>query len=166
MNKVTSICDKDGLLFLGGYSYATQAEVKSIVATVKCERSGDKKVQKDTFNGKINVHNSQLSSDSFNIGHFKKNEYYALGIQVQDSRGYWSDPVPVLDSEDGDCLNVMTMTAKGLDNSDQIYLPYFYSNVNLSDFGDDVIAVRPVIAYMDDSQAEPVSRHGDTNHLL
>ncbi len=154
MNKVTSICDKDGLLFLGGYSFASQSKVKNIVASVSCERSIAKKVYKDTFNGKLNVHTSQLSSDSFTIGHFKKNEYYALGIQVQDSRGYWSDPVPVLDSEDGSCLNVMTMTAKNQTNSDQIYLPYFYSNVKLSDFGDDVIAVRPVIAYMDDSQKQ------------
>ena len=154
MNKVTSICDKDGLLFLGGYAYATQAEVKSVVASVNIERSAQKKVTKDTFNGKRNTHSSQLSSDSFTIGHFKKNEYYALGIQVQDSRGYWSDPVPVLNSEDGDCLNVMTMTAKGQKNSNDIYLPYFYSNIKLSDFGDDVIAVRPVVAYMDDSQKQ------------
>lgn len=154
MNKVTSICDKDGLLFIGGYSFAKGADVKSIIASVSCERSSKKQVSKDSFNGKSNTHSSQLSSDSFNIGHFKKNEYYALGVQGQDSRGYWGDPVPVISSEDGDCLNVMTMTPKGLSNSNKIYLPYFFANIKPSDLGDDIIAVRPVIAYMDDSQKQ------------
>ena len=158
MTRVASICEKDGLLFIGGYAYDTPTLPDSITLPEGVDASdsqaemvyGDKKTfSLDSFNGRQNSHVSQLDKDSYVIGHFKKGESYALGVQVQDKRGYWSDPVPVVTGQ-GSYLHTMYKAPKTEDG--KVMLPSFMKEIDVTAFGDGVIAVRPVVAYMEDSQ--------------
>ena len=146
-----AICQKDGLLFIGGLTYSGASRVKEVKADVSVVRTSRKRLDVDEFNGKMATHASQLSLDSFAIGHFKSHEKYALGIQVMDEYGHWGDPIPVNGSA-GDCLHEMTEAPKTMPGDSHIWLPSFKAVIDAAELGDGVKAVRPVVAYLDDTQ--------------
>lgn len=158
---IRTISEKDGLMFLGGMSYdADELNQEGI----DCENvevawnSTTRTFKTDAFNGNRNAHKSQLLFDSFRIGHFKHSEYYALGVQLMDAYGHWSDPVPVHrnvsdDDKDKDVPSFFhLMSGYPKTYSGHCELPYFKSLINVNKhFGSGVVAVRPVVAYLDDT---------------
>ena len=158
---IRTISEKDGLMFLGGMSYEADELVTEGIDGENVEvelNSTKRKFKTDAFNGNRNAHKSQLLFDSFRIGHFKHSEYYALGVQLMDAYGHWSDPVPVNrnvsdDDKDKDVPSFLhKMSGYPKTYSGHFELPYFKSLINVNKhFGSGVVAVRPVVAYLDDT---------------
>ena len=49
--------------------------------------------------GDFYQYSSQINKESFSIKHFKANETYRLGVQLQDIYGKWSDPIWIKDDK-------------------------------------------------------------------
>ena len=102
-----------------------------------------------------------LEENSSEIKTFMYNEYYRLGIQLQDKFGKWSDPIFIKDVK---CeLPIETKLTENIDENESITdvtnitsnMPFFYMNLKnefvtefkniLNDYG--YIRIRPVIVY-------------------
>lgn len=165
---VRTLAQKDGLLFMGGFGYPAGQDPDSapmdVFASYKSDiiNGGyDKRIGDDGFNGRAATHTPQLELDSYTIGHFKLGESYALGIQLMDECGHWGAVIPVT-GEDGSCLHKMTLPPKaaldGPKSDRQCHaLPFFKAEAwrvaAVLGAHPWAVAVRPVVAYLDPSQA-------------
>ena len=164
---VGALAHKDGLLFMGGFGYPAgqdpDAAAMDVEAAYKADARGGyaKRLGDDDFNGQAAAHSPQLALDSYTVGHFKRGERYALGVQLMDECGHWGAVIPVVD-KGGSCLHEMTlppMAALDGPKADRRChaLPFFMAGADA--VGEVLaahpwaVAVRPVVAYLDPSQA-------------
>ena len=126
---------------------------------VKLNYYGDEVVDEQGDN--VIVSKISLEENSSEIKTFMYNEYYRLGIQLQDKFGRWSDPIFIKDVKCEKTINT-TLTEQKNDEENitdvtniKSETPYFYMvlkrefvndfNNILNDYG--YIRVRPVIVY-------------------
>jgi len=142
MHGVRTMEQKDGTLFMGNWNTEDERHEDRTDISVTCERH--RHIDDGVFSKAGYAHKSQLALSSFDIGHFKYRERYALGYQIMDEKGHWSTPVLI---KNGDS-NTWEMSLSPLHGSGHIELPNFratITNVN-------GVMVRPVVAYMPDSK--------------
>lgn len=145
-----TITQKDGLMFIGNWKgeenvlELTEDKVSNVTSEV-----GSRTVNDAAFNTSVTVKDSQLKKNSFEIGHFKKDEGYMLGYQLMNKYGYWSTPIAIKNGSSW--LHTMSKSAETKDGV--VTLPEFASTINLSDEKyAEFVKVRPVVAYLDDTQ--------------
>ena len=149
MTGVKTFVQKDNTLFVGNYNINTvyNENIETFLSSVGSIGIGFRDaISGGTFNGTKYTHNSQLSYNSYQIGHFKNRETYILGYQLMDETGAWSEPV---------FLESKKMTNAPKETGDGVKLPYFYSmitkNTNYSG-SINYKAARPVVAYLSDAR--------------
>ena len=157
-----SIAQKDNTLFVGGFTFAkdlaiTDTQISTIKAAMTTTAKADKIYCNDyistlTSTGLTDYGNHyQLNQNSYQIGHFKNGETYRLGIQICGSDGVWSSVYSVGEHE-FDKLPVY-------DSTNNNYTDYeFSSTIKSSLFGSDIIAVRPLINYVDKSKSKFIAQ--------
>lgn len=114
---------------------------------------------KDASGNNIIDSKISLEENSSDIKTFMYNEYYRLGIQLQDKFGKWSDPVFIKDVRCNRTIETSITESANKDDKTTFVdsliskTPYFYLNINnvnelmniINDYG--YIRIRPVIVY-------------------
>lgn len=155
MTGAKTIVQKDGVLFIGSWNGDENDKEKyADGVTVSCVGGlNGRRVSAGVLSGNIADVGYQLDGNSFEIGHFKSSEGYALGYQVMDKYGRWGQPKLIRNGDS--LLHEMTVKPQCLGNA--AFLPYFEAEVNID--SESAVSVRPVIAYLDNSQ-KPVLYQG------
>ena len=94
----SSMCAKDGTLFLGGIELKDNSEWLEVKNKVESEATGWEPIMsnsssQDTGNGEYYNYKTDLRNSGFKAG-----EVYRQGIQFQSETGVWSEPIFLRDS--------------------------------------------------------------------
>jgi len=140
---IKTFAQKDNTLFIGNYETSNYDADIATKATVTAVTTGVRdRLDLGVFNGSSYSHKSQLSYNSYQIGHFKKGETYILGHQLLDHNGTWSEPIFDSIKEMTDYVAITNLTFR---------LPCFQATIT-DNSNNEYIAARPVIAYVSDAR--------------